>query len=92
VHAAADVQDTPDSEAVAAPFGLGIASIAHFFPFQPSASGPSPPPTAVHAVADVQDTAVRELTCDPFGLGVGWTAQLFPFHASTRVASRPVLL
>jgi hypothetical protein len=51
----ADAQDIASSE----PSGLARVSIVHVVPFQASANGPSPLPTAVHAVAEVHDTADR---------------------------------
>jgi hypothetical protein len=84
VHAVAEVHDTPLRSP---PVGLGVASIAHVFPFQASASvPPGPAPTAVHAVADVHDTPLRS---PPVGLGVASIAHDFPFQASANVPLGP---
>ena len=86
VQADADVHDTPLSRALPCG-GLGVAWMAHFVPFQRSASVASPElskesPVVVQAEGEVQDTEPMEAPCAPAGAGMGRILQVVPFHRS----------
>jgi hypothetical protein len=95
MHAVLVTQETPLGDANVVPFGFGIATIDHRFPFQDSAITSVTcllvryDPTAMHRVGLTHEIAFRELLVVPAGTGAGMTDSFEPFHRSVSKPPAP---